>query len=162
MSLKTYDIINATRTNFLKLVDALTLEELNEIPSGYSNNIAWNFCHIVAAQQIICYIKAGVDTRIPMERIMKYSKGTRPEGQISQEEIDFYKEHLFSLIENLQQDEESRYLHSYEPFTTMYGVELASNTDATEYVATHDALHYGYSLALKRAILTTQIATQVS
>ena len=46
---KQFETIRKTRAFLRSLVDNLTTEQLNEIPEGFSNNIVWNFGHIVAA-----------------------------------------------------------------------------------------------------------------
>ena len=57
---KYFDIIAQTKANFLKLVDGLTVEQLNKIPAGFNNNIIWNYAHTISAQQVLCYRLAGV------------------------------------------------------------------------------------------------------
>ena len=39
---KQFDTLRITRNNILKDIKALTLDQLNEIPKGFNNNIAWN------------------------------------------------------------------------------------------------------------------------
>ncbi len=147
------EIAKHTRLNFIKLMDGLTTEQLNVIPQGFSNNIAWNFNHIVAAQQILCYVRGNVDTRIPTERVTKYQKGSRPEGFISEDEIGYYKEQAFTLLETLKADVDAGVFDKYQPVTTMFGVTLNSVNDAIAYFVTHDNLHYGYALSLRKAVL---------
>ena len=147
------DIAKHTRSNFIKLMDGLTIEQLNVIPKGYNNNIAWNFAHIVAAQQILCYVRANVPARLPMEAITKYQKGSRPEGLISESEISFYKEKAFTLLNDLREDVANGLFSNYQPVTTAFGVTLTSIDDAVTYFGTHDNLHLGYALALKKAVL---------
>jgi len=147
------DIAKHTRLNFIKLMDGLTIEQLNVVPRGYNNNIAWNFNHIVAAQQILCYVRGHVDTRMPLDKVTKYQRGSSPEGFISEEEISFYKEQAFTLLETLKADVDANIFGNYEAVTTMFGVTLSNVNDAIAYFVTHDNLHYGYALALRKAVL---------
>lgn len=153
------DIAKHTRLNFIKLMDGLTIEQLNVIPEGYNNNIAWNFNHIVAAQQILCYIRGHVDTRMPLDNVTKYQRGSSPEGFISEEEINYYKAQAFTLLDNLRADVDANIFGNYEAITTMFGVTLSNVNDAIAYFVTHDNLHYGYALSLRRAVLaqTTEL-----
>ena len=57
---KQIELIKQTRSRFIQLVESLSITQLNEIPAGMSNNIAWNFGHIVAAQQGLCNGLSGV------------------------------------------------------------------------------------------------------
>lgn len=147
------EISKHTRSNFIKLMDGLTIEQLNVIPQGYNNNIAWNFAHIVASQQTLCYVKANVLTRIPLDRVTKYQKGTSPQGFISADELDFYKEHAFSLLDDLKSDLDAQLFGNYDAVTTAFGVTLSTINQAVNYFVTHDNLHFGYAMALRRAVL---------
>lgn len=149
---KQLDILTHTRKNFAALVDSLSLEAINKIPAGFSNNIAWHFCHIVASQQVICYTRAGVQPRLAQEHVDRYRNGTRPEVLIEQGEIDFFKQQSLSLLDELVKDRETGLLNNYQPFKAMYGVELRTIDDAVHYFATHDSLHYGYAQALKKLV----------
>src|SRR5258706_11833528 len=101
---KQFDVIINTRNNFLKLVDSLSIEQLNKIPEGFNNNIVWNFGHIIISQQVLCYVRAGIVPRLEDIWMKKYQKGTKPENFISAEEIKHLKNYLFSLIDDLKND----------------------------------------------------------
>ena len=40
------DKLKKSRKLTLKVIEGLTIEQLNKIPTGFSNNIIWNFCHV--------------------------------------------------------------------------------------------------------------------
>lgn len=151
-----FDIITTTRKNFLQLVESLSEEALNEIPVGFNNNIAWNFGHIIVSQQTLCYVRAGLQPLIETSFIEKYQKGTKPEGWIEASEIEVLKKYLFSLVQQQQQDWEQKKFGTYEKLATQYGVLLNSIEDAISYVATHDALHFGFSKALAKAVAASK------
>ena len=56
---KIIELIKATRNKLLSLVEELTTEEMNYIPTGFKNNLAWQIGHLVVSQQILCYKLAG-------------------------------------------------------------------------------------------------------
>lgn len=146
------DNIIATRKNFLQLVESLSIEQLNEIPEGFNNNIAWNFGHIIVSQQTLCYIRSGLQPLIETAFVEKYQKGTRPETYIEAAEIEHLKQYLFSLIRQQQQDWADKKFSTYERLSTQYGVLLNTVEDAISYIPTHDAMHYGFSKALARLV----------
>jgi hypothetical protein len=146
---KRFDIIFKTRNNFLNLVNSLTIEQLNTIPTGFNNNIAWNFGHIIVTQQILCYTRAGLPVT-NNKLVEKYQKGTRPETFIGVDEITLLKSLLLASVEKMVNDYATGVFKTYIPFLTSYGVEIKNQEDAIHYLPVHDALHYGYSLALKR------------
>jgi hypothetical protein len=155
-----FNITKQNRQVFLNLVNSLTTDQLNEIPAGFNNNIAWNFAHIVVSQQILCYAKAGKEMKIGKEYIEKYQRGSKPGDYIEQSEIDFFKKQATGLIDEFQHDWESGIFDGYQAFTTSMGVKVQSCQEALHYAAGHDQLHFGYCLALKRAVLQKAWVTQ--
>lgn len=151
---KLFDIIYTGRNNFVKLIDRLSIEQLNEIPEGFNNNIAWNFGHIIVSQQTLCYIRAGLTPHIDEYFVNRYQKGTKPENFIAGSEIATLKEYAFSLIDQLKKDLEADKFTGYITFATQFGVELTCINDAIAYFATHDTLHLGYAMAIARHFST--------
>jgi len=155
-----FNITKQNRQVFISLVNSLTTEQLNEIPAGFNNNIAWNFAHIVVSQQILCYAKAGKEMKIGKEYIEKYQRGSKPGEYIGQEEINFFKQQAIQLIDEFQQDWEAGIFEEYQAFTTSMGIKIESCEQALHYAAGHDELHFGYCLALKRAVLHKSLIAQ--
>jgi len=149
---KQFDVIISTRNNFLKLIDSLSIEQLNKIPERFNNNIAWNFGHMILSQQVLCYSRAGIKPRADEELIKKYQKGSKPESFIDAEEIEMLKKYLFSLIDDLRKDMADNKFSGYQKVMTSFGVELSSVEDAIPYFAMHDGLHLGYAQALKKLV----------
>jgi len=147
---KQIELIKITRSRFTQLVEGLSIEQLNEIPVGMSNNIAWNFGHIVAAQQALCNSLFGVTLNVSPELIANYKKGTKPEGFISQDVVDQFKAYLVSNINDLEKGLEENAFTNYQTYTTSFGNTLNNIEDAIRFVATHDALHLGYSMAIRK------------
>lgn len=147
---KLFDITYAGRRKFIELVDSLSIEQLNEVPEGFNNNIAWNFGHIVVSQQMLCYVRPGITAHIDDDLIKKYQKGAKPESFIPQNEITILKEYAISLIDQLKKDLEGDKFAGYTTFATRFGVELTCINDAIAYSATHDTLHLGYAMAIAR------------
>lgn len=151
---KYFEVIRITRNNFIELVSGLSIEQLNKIPAGFNNNIAWNFCHIVVTTQALCYRLAGLEVTIDPEIIDRYKKGTKPEGFINQAEINFFKKLALSNIDQLEADY-SNGVFKDQPFThypTSFNIILDRIEDAISMVQTHDALHYGYAQAQRRSV----------
>lgn len=141
-----------TRKNFIELMQTSTIEELNEVPAGFNNNIIWNFGHIIASQQILCYKLANLDPTIDTQYILDYQKGTKPEKFIEAEEINILKSLALSTIDKLVEDLNNNVFVSYNPRTTSYGIELKSTIEAVQFFPIHDALHYGIASAIKKVL----------
>jgi hypothetical protein len=149
------ELIKQTRNLFIQLVNNLSIEQLNKIPAGMSNNIAWNFGHIVAAQQGLCNGLSGLALYVSPDFIENYKKGTKPAGFIGQEAISVFKEYMVSNINDLENDLQGNVFVQYQPYTTSYGYILNNIEDAIRFFAVHDALHFGYAMAIRKKITTT-------
>lgn len=155
--IKAIEILHKPRLQLLQLIESIDIHLLNEVPAGFNNNIAWNLGHIVAAQQGVCYLRAGLQTRISNEMFELYKPGTRPEKFISQAELDTFKELFTSTLDQLAQDYQDGIFDNYVPWTTRYGVSINNIDDAIAFLPFHDGLHHGYVLALRRALIGKQL-----
>ena len=52
-------LIKACRTQWLNKIAGLSTAQLNHIPTGFNNNLAWQMGHSVITQQILCYRLSG-------------------------------------------------------------------------------------------------------
>jgi len=150
---KCIDTIKATRKLFLKLINSLSIDQLNKVPEGFNNNIIWNFAHVIVSQQILCYKLAGLPLKIDEKFIPKYSKGTKPETFADENELTFFKQQAVNLMDELIVDIEKEIFNNYNTYTTSFGVELSSVHDAVKFLSMHEGLHLGYAMALKRIII---------
>ncbi len=141
-----------TRDNILKLIDGLSLEALNLIPPHFSNNLAWNLGHIIVTQQLLVYRLSGTNCRIDNEYIERYRKGSRPEGPVSQEEIDFLIQQLKISGDVARVDYQNNHFGTYKTYTTSYGVTLESVEQAIIFNNMHESMHMGTMIALKKLV----------
>ena len=151
---KIIQVLKACRSKWLTMLNELTTDQLNKIPTGFSNNLAWQFGHVIVSQQILCYRMAGQKFVINEELIDRYKNGSKPENYISEEEINLLKGYMLSTINQLEIDLKNGVFDSYTPYTisTYVGLTLENVNDALTIIVSHDALHYGCSIGLKRLI----------
>ncbi|MES2418747.1 MAG: DinB family protein [Bacteroidota bacterium] len=152
---KIIEVIRACRTNWIGMLKQLTTAQLNVIPSGFNNNLAWHFGHVIVSQQILCYRLAGQKFVINEELIDRYKNGSKPESYIGDDEITLLNEYMLSTIVQLEIDLQNGVFDNFKPYTisTYAGLNLESVNDALKFIVSHDALHYGYSMSLKRLVL---------
>lgn len=148
----TIEIIRVTRNNFVELMSDLTIEDLNKIPKGFNNNIIWNFGHVIVSQQIICYKLSNQPLNIDDKYVRKYAKGSMPGDFVHEQQIEDLKALDVKLINQLQKDVKSDLFENYTSYKTAFGVELTNIDDGVKYVSSHEGLHLGYAMALKKAI----------
>lgn len=150
---KAIETIRQTRKNILEYVKDLTIEQLNYIPNGFNNNIAWHLGHVVAAQQGVCYKRSGnTPMHISEEFFMAFKPETKPERFISPDEIDEIKTLLFSTIDKLLSDYQNQIFGPHAPWVTRYGVGINNLDEAINFLPFHEGLHFGYIMALKRTV----------
>ena len=78
--------------------EGLTIEQLNKVPDGFNNNLVWNYAHIVASMQMLCYLRAGLPARLDEEFVHAYKIGTKPEKFVTVEEYNQFREFAASGI----------------------------------------------------------------
>lgn len=149
----TLDVLTNTRTFFAKYLENTPLETLNTIPQGFNNNMIWNIGHIVVTQQILAYKFSGLPMQVGETLISKYMKGTKPETDASQAEVEEIKSLLFSTIEKTKADFSAGVFKDYKAYTvSTTGNTLTNIDEAFQFIAFHEGMHLGYVMALVRAI----------
>jgi hypothetical protein len=149
---KQIEIIKKVRVSLLESIKDLTPEQLNKIPAGFNNNIIWNLAHMIAAQQGICYKRAGLPTMISDEFWEKYKSGSKPEGIVDEAEINYIKQLLSTSLDPLEGDYDKGIFTGYTAWATRSGVEMAGIDDALRFIPFHDGLHSGVIGTFKRLV----------
>jgi len=151
---KIFEVIRARRKALLSLVEDLSTEQLNKIPDGFKNNLAWQMGHLVVSQQILCYKLSNNDLSIDPSLVDKYRNGSKPESFISGEEVAQIKTYLLDTIDQLEKDLATDKFSNYTPYTisTYKGYRLEKIEDAIKFIVSHDGLHFGCSLMMKKFV----------
>ena len=147
-----FNILKITRNNILTAIKNLSVEQLNRIPEGYKNNIIWNVAHNIVTQQLLIYKLSGVLPKISEEMIAMYRKGGKPSRLLNQSEIDKIKSLLIQTADWLEEDYANGMFKSFQVYPTSYNVILNSTEDAIFFNNVHEALHFGYIMAMKKII----------
>ncbi len=150
--MQSFQILKATRENILSTIDGLTIEQLNKIPTGFNNNIAWNLGHVWVTQQLLCYRLSGEEISMDNEMVTKYRKGSKPEEPISTSEIEHIKSEFLKQVDQLETDFNNGLFKGYKTYMTSYNVELSTTADAIAFNNVHEALHLGSIMALKHLV----------
>ncbi|MEO6718949.1 MAG: DinB family protein [Ferruginibacter sp.] len=156
--MKQIEILKKTRKYLLDLINELTIEELNEIPVGFNNNIIWNLGHMLASQQGVCYKRAGLNLVIDEKYFLDYKPETKPDHFIDAEQADKIKGLFLPAIDQLEEDYNNNVFANYPPWTNRYGVEHKNIDDTINFLLFHEGLHLGYIMALKRIVKSNIVA----
>lgn len=149
---KQLEIIRKPRLFLLNSIKELSLDQLNEIPAGFNNNIIWNMGHMVAAQQGVCYVRMGLPPFTGEDFFNRYKPGSKPEAPVTAAEVDQVKELLFSTLEQLERDYDQGIFKAYVPWVTRYDVAVNTIEEALLFLPFHEGLHLGCITALQKLI----------
>ena len=122
----------------MEFIKDLDIDQLNKIPPGFNNNIIWNIAHLIAGQQGVCYIRAGLKTWVEEDFFNAYKPGTKPLSRMDEEQVEKIKELFFSTLDILEQDYQKALWNSYPAWTTRYGLEVISIDDAMDFLLVHE------------------------
>lgn len=141
------------RTTMLGAISQLTIEQLNHIPAGFNNNIIWNLGHMVAAQQGVCYKRAGLELiHIDEDFFNAYKPGSKPEKFLDMAEFEEITGLMRLSLELLEKDMQTDMFNGYTTWTTRYGVDISNINEAVAFLPFHDGLHIGTIGALKKLV----------
>ena len=149
---KQFDTLKKSRILTLKAIGNLTIEQLNTIPKGFKNNIAWNVTHLVVTQQLLCYKLSGLDCLISEEMITNFQKGTAPTYTISEIEFEAIKAQFLALPNRLEEDYSKGIFKNYIEYKTSVDVTLKSVDDGIIFNLYHEGIHLGIILQLLKFI----------
>lgn len=149
---QTFDITRTSRKMIAPFLENYTLEQLNAIPDGFSNNLIWNIAHIVVTQQLLVYKLSGLPIMVSDEMIQKYRKGTKPEHIVTQAEVDEIKSLLFATIDQTEVDFENEIFKNFDEYPTSTGFVLKSAKDAMIFNNFHEGLHLGILMSIRKFV----------
>jgi hypothetical protein len=149
---ETFKITRVSRQIYSNFLDKYTLEQLNKVPPGFSNNILWNIGHIVVSQQMLVYLGSGNQPMISQEMINLYMRGTKPERDATQQEANEIRELLFSTIAKTEEDYNAGLFTTYTERKTEFGFILSSVEDAITFNNYHEGVHLGIMMGLRKFV----------
>jgi len=149
-----FEINRTSRNVLLSFLDKYSLEQLNKIPEGFSNNLIWNIGHIVVVQQMLVCKLSGLPMMVSDEMVEKYRKGTKPEEDVSAAEVAQIRDLLFKTIEQTQADYQAGKFNgtTFNGFTSMSGFTMNSVEDAISFNNYHEATHTGIMMGIRKFI----------
>ncbi|MDV7186248.1 DinB family protein [Lutibacter sp. TH_r2] len=147
-----FDVLKKSRILTLKVIEGLTVKQLNIIPKGFNNNIAWNIGHLVVTQQLLCYKLSGLECNVSDEMIANFGKGSAPSYTVSEEEFNTFKKLLVELPILLEEDYTKGIFKNYADYTTSVNITLTNIEEAISFNNYHEGIHLGIILQLKKLV----------
>ena len=149
---KHFEILIKTIQLLLKITEHLSMEQMNKIPQGFKNNIAWNIAHLTVTQQLLCYKLSGLNCLVSEEMIADFQKGTAPNYTISKEEFEAIKEQFLQLPLQLEEDYNKGIFKNYIEYKTSVNITLNSVEDGIMFNTYHEGTHLGIILQLMKFV----------
>lgn len=133
-------------------LEGYTLEQLNTIPEGFTNNLFWNIAHIVITQQLLVYKLSGLPMKVSDGLVEKYRKGAKCEGYVSKEEVALFKSLIFETIEQTENDLKNNLFQNFTEYPTSTGFIIKNLEDALTFNNFHEGIHIGVMMSIKKFI----------
>jgi formate dehydrogenase maturation protein FdhE len=149
---RTFEITRTSRKIVSQFLDSYPLKQLNNIPEGFKNNLIWNIAHIVVTQQLLVYKFSGLPMLVSDELVQKYMKGTKPELDATQAEVDEIKALLTKTIDQTKEDCDNGIFKNYQEYPTSTGFVLRNVEDAMVFNNFHEGLHIGIMMSLRKFV----------
>jgi len=145
-------LLQTSISNVASIVEALSVEQLNKIPEGFSNNVIWNIAHLTVTQKLLIYGLSGNDLGLPSAFVEKYRKGSSPNEIVSEAGCKAIIEQFKNQLAGLQQDLEKGIFKEYKEYPTSYNFTIKSLEDAICFNNLHYGLHVSTLLKLKKSL----------
>lgn len=146
------EVLGVTRNNVIDLLNGLTYDQMIKVPNGFNNSILWNAVHNLTVQQLLCYRLSNLDLRVDDKFIDPFKKGSTGQEVISEQLVSEFKEVYMATIPKLKEDYENGLFQSFQEYTTSYNITLKQIDDVINFNNTHEGLHLGYMMALKKLV----------
>lgn len=148
----TFRIWETSRGLYKNFLDSYSLEQLNTIPEGMSNNLIWNIGHVIVSQQKLVYALSGLPMHIPDLLFEKYQNGSRPDGKNTQAEVYEIKKLLSEMVKKTKADFEAGIFKEFHPYQTKTGFHIGTWKEAMEFNNYHEGIHLGIMMSIKKYI----------
>lgn len=90
--------------------------------------------------------------RVSTEYVDKFKKGTVPDGNATEDEMETIQNFLISTAEWVEEDYKKGLFEDFNEYKTSLNVTLKNVDDAMTFNVFHEGLHLGTILALQKAV----------
>ena len=103
-------------------------------------------------QQLLVYKLSGLSPVVSDEIILKYQRGSRPDGNATSIDLQEIKELLFTTIEKTEADFKAGIFKHFNEFTNSLGFALKTTSEAILFNYYHEAVHLGIIMSLRKFV----------
>ncbi|RUA11670.1 MAG: DinB family protein [Flavobacteriia bacterium] len=149
---KIFETLRFNRRTYLDFLDQYSLKQLNNIPQNFNNSMIWNIIHTVVTEQLLIYDLSGLPMKIDEEYISRFRKGTKPEKDVTAEEVLYIKNNMMKLIDMTEEDYKSGIFKNYTPYLSSTDISLNTVDEALKFNLFHEGIHLGVILSIKKLV----------
>ncbi|MCB9426583.1 MAG: DinB family protein [Flavobacteriales bacterium] len=146
------EVLKTSRKMLAPYFENYTLEQLNTIPKGFSNNLIWQLGHIIVTEQLLVRKLSGLPLVVSDEIVDKYKKASKPEENVTQEEVDQLKELLNSTLAQTEKDYKAGNFVNYTEYPTSTGFVIHNVEEALTFCAFHEGIHLGNMMSMRKLL----------
>jgi len=137
------EILRASRTRLVQLMETIGYETLFKIPEGFNNNIIRQIGHCITSQQRHMYMRSGLPMYISKEFMESFKIGSSPSSWRITPDVNEVKHLLIDTVNRLESDLESRIFVNYVAFELPMGLQVKNHVQALQAANYHEAEHSG-------------------
>jgi len=101
---------------------------------------------------MLVYNLSGLPMMVSKEMVDTYKRGTKPERDVTQVEVDAIKDLLFATIDKSEMDFSKKIFQNYTEFTTITGFNLKNADEAMAFNYYHEAVHTGIMMSIRKFV----------
>ncbi|MBS1555029.1 MAG: DinB family protein [Bacteroidetes bacterium] len=153
---KEIEFFRKIRKHVLQLLEHMHAAQLNQVPTGFSNNLVWNLGHLLVTQQSILYRSSGLQPKLDDSYSLLFKSGTRPEKEFAAEDINAIKQLFKAQITDLEADWAKGIFQHYNSWNHRdTGIVVSSMADALNFIIFHESMHLGIIKSIKKQVTTS-------
>ncbi len=108
--------------------------------------------HLAVTQQLLCIGLAGGTLTLDREWVDKFRKGSIGSSVITEKEYEQLKDTFLPLVDITEDMYTGLKNNPFKVYTTSYNITLNSLDDTLQFVNTHEGLHFGVMMTLRKFV----------
>ena len=101
---------------------------------------------------MLVYNLSELPMMIASEMVDRYKKGTKPQHDVTQSELDAIRSLLFETINQTKADYNSKVFKNYREYPTSSGFIIKNAEDAMAYNYYHEGMHLGVMMTIRKFV----------
>ena len=148
-----FEQLRFTRAYTLRILNSVSKDDADVMPTGFNNNIRWNAGHVLASNAQLLFANTGDKVQLSQAYIDNFKGGTKPSDWKG--EPPSFEEILTLLeaeVEQIISTYDGRLDEEIKREMKLGGFEIKTVRDIISFNIFHEGLHAGLINGLKRSL----------